>query len=161
MDQTQDLDQYHHQQEFELFDGRNHSNSLEMKLESILLPDEQVPSSISIPNDSELEFFDSDRDRAHTFGKIFDFLAHEHGREFDETDESQESLEQLVYKPSNYENNIVWEGIGAYYGGTAYPNSSVPNSDLSSDQNINFAQSFQSNVFLHFEHYVILHDMIL
>jgi hypothetical protein len=103
MDQ-QDLD--HQQQKgFELFDGRNHSNSLEMKLESILLPDDdQVPSSISITND-DLEFFDSSRDRAQTFGKIFDFLAHEHGREFDENDEPQESLEQIVYIPSNYENN--------------------------------------------------------
>jgi hypothetical protein len=52
-----------------------------------------------------------------------------------------------VATPSvNYENNLVWEGIGAYYGGTAYPNSSVPNSDISSDQNINFAQSFQNYV---------------
>lgn len=41
---------------------------------------------------------------------------------------------------SNYENFIVWEGLGAFNSGV----SSVPSSDLSSDNNKNLAQSFQN-----------------
>lgn len=48
---------------------------------------------------------------------------------------------------TNRENYIVWEAIGSYYGGTAYPNSSVPFADLNSDENINFAQSLQNYTF--------------
>lgn len=45
-----------------------------------------------------------------------------------------------VQTPSgNYENYLVWEGLGSYYGGGT---SSVPS--LSSNENINFAQSFQN-----------------
>ena len=52
---------------------------------------------------------------------------------------------------SNLENFIVWEGIGASaLGGT----SSVPYSDLSNDQNINFAESFQ-NYLLNFEQLIL------
>jgi len=55
----------------------------------------------------------------------------------------------------NYENYIVWEGIGAYYGGTAsYPNSSIPPGDLNVNENINFAQTFQ-NYLLNFEQLVL------
>jgi len=56
---------------------------------------------------------------------------------------------------ANRENFIVWEGIGSYYGGTAsYPNSSIPGGDLSSNENINFAQAFQ-NYLLNFEQLVL------
>ena len=55
-----------------------------------------------------------------------------------------------VQTPSlNYENYIVWEGLGSFYGGGT---SSVPS--LSSNENINFAQSFQNYV-LNFEQLVI------
>ena len=40
----------------------------------------------------------------------------------------------------NYENFLVWEGIGAYNTGI----SSVPSADLSSDNNKNLSQSFQN-----------------
>jgi hypothetical protein len=40
---------------------------------------------------------------------------------------------------SNYENYLVWEGLGSYYGGGI---STVPS--LSPNENINFAQSFQN-----------------
>lgn len=56
---------------------------------------------------------------------------------------------------SNYENYIVWEALGTLSGATAgLPNSSIPNSDLSTDQNINFAQTFQ-NYLLNFEQLVL------
>jgi hypothetical protein len=48
----------------------------------------------------------------------------------------------------NYENYVVWEGLGSYPGGT----STVPS--LSSDENINFAQSFQNYV-LNYEQLVL------
>lgn len=51
---------------------------------------------------------------------------------------------------TNYENFLVWEGLGSYLGGTAIGNSSVPATDLNSDNDIDFAQSFQNYV-LNFE----------
>jgi hypothetical protein len=50
---------------------------------------------------------------------------------------------------SNYENFIVWEGLGSFFGSGI---SSVPS--LSTNDNINFAQSFQNYV-LNFEQLVI------
>jgi hypothetical protein len=56
---------------------------------------------------------------------------------------------------TNYENYIVWEALGVLSGSTSgYPNSSVPNSDISTDNNINFAQSFQNYV-LNFEQLIL------
>ena len=52
---------------------------------------------------------------------------------------------------TNRENFIVWEGIGAYAGSGT---SSIPLSDLSSDQNINFAQTLQ-NYALNFEQLIL------
>jgi len=54
----------------------------------------------------------------------------------------------------NYENFVVWESLGSFYGGTVYPNSTVPYVDLSADQNINFAESFQ-NYLLNFEQLIL------
>jgi hypothetical protein len=61
-----------------------------------------------------------------------------------------------VATPSmNKENFIVWEALGSFYGGTAsYPNSSIPSSDLSTNENINFAQAFQ-NYLLNFEQLIL------
>jgi hypothetical protein len=58
-----------------------------------------------------------------------------------------------VQTPSsvNYENFIVWEGIGGVEGGG---NSSVPNQTLIPDDNINVAQSFQNYV-LNFEQLIL------
>jgi hypothetical protein len=50
---------------------------------------------------------------------------------------------------SNYENYVVWEGLGSYHGSGI---STVPS--LSSNENINFAQSFQ-NYLLNFEQLII------
>jgi hypothetical protein len=56
---------------------------------------------------------------------------------------------------NNYENYIVWEALGTLSGATTgYPNSSVPNSEISTDNNINFAQSFQNYV-LNFEQLIL------
>jgi hypothetical protein len=64
-------------------------------------------------------------------------------------------LPDVATPTANYENYIVWEGIGSYYGGTAlYPNSSIPPGDLSTNENINFAQAFQ-NYLLNFEQLVL------
>ena len=52
---------------------------------------------------------------------------------------------------SNYENFIVWEGLGSYSSGGT---SSVPQADLSSDNNKNFAQSFQNYV-LNYEQLIL------
>lgn len=61
-----------------------------------------------------------------------------------------------VQTPSgNYENYIVWEGIGSKIGGGT---SSVPS--LNADENINIAQSFQNYV-LNFEQLVLNGDNIL
>lgn len=54
------------------------------------------------------------------------------------------NLPDIATPTSNRENYIVWEALGSYYGGTGAPNSSVPS--LSSDNNINFAESFQNYV---------------
>jgi hypothetical protein len=62
-----------------------------------------------------------------------------------------------VYTPStNYENYIVWEALGVLNSPnpTTYPNSSVPFSDISTDNNINLAQSLQ-NYLLNFEQLVL------
>ena len=55
---------------------------------------------------------------------------------------------------SNRENRIVWEGVGAKAGGAIYPNSSMPDSDINFDNNINFAQSLQ-NYSLNFEQLIL------
>ena len=52
---------------------------------------------------------------------------------------------------ANRENFIVWEGIGAITGAGT---SSIPLSDLSSDQNINFAQTLQ-NYAMNFEQLIL------
>lgn len=57
-----------------------------------------------------------------------------------------------VATPLNDANNIVWESIGAT--GNILPNSSVPLSDLSLDNNVNLAQSFQ-NYLLNFEQLIL------
>lgn len=57
-----------------------------------------------------------------------------------------------VATPLNNANNIVWESIGAT--GNILPNSSVPLSDLSLDNNVNLAQSFQ-NYLLNFEQLIL------
>ena len=49
----------------------------------------------------------------------------------------------------NYENYVVWEGLGSYYGGGT---STVPS--LNADENINFAQSFQNYV-LNYEQLIL------
>lgn len=52
---------------------------------------------------------------------------------------------------SNYENFVVWEGIGSVEGGNT---SSVPYSSYSPDDNINLGQSFQNYV-LNFEEMIL------
>jgi hypothetical protein len=47
-------------------------------------------------------------------------------------------LPDVATPSNNKENYIVWEALGAR-GATALPNSSVSSSDLSADNNINFA----------------------
>lgn len=63
-------------------------------------------------------------------------------------------LPDVATPSSNYENYIVWEALGTRAGNTTLPNSSVPAIDLSSDNNINFAQSFQNYV-LNFEQLIL------
>lgn len=63
-------------------------------------------------------------------------------------------LPNVATPTSNRENTIVWEGVGSKAGGTTYPNSSMHNSDVNTDQNINFAQSLQNYV-LNFEQLIL------
>lgn len=62
-------------------------------------------------------------------------------------------LPDVATPSGNNENYIVWEAIGARFDSTL-PNSAIPVSELSSDNNINFAQSFQ-NYALNFEQIVL------
>jgi hypothetical protein len=62
-------------------------------------------------------------------------------------------LPDVATPSNNKENYIVWEALGAR-ASTTLPNSSVSSSDLSTDNNINFAQSFQNYV-LNFEQLIL------
>ena len=55
-------------------------------------------------------------------------------------------LPDVATPSNNYENYIVWEALGTRVGNGTLPNSSVPSIDLSTDNNINLAQSFQNYV---------------